>query len=272
MEIRFAARFKEALSGFGTRKNSSQEEEDFRTYRMSRKETAKTLLLLLSMLGLLSYVFYDSFLPMVLLFPGAAVFFLKRERKKRAEARDEQLKKEFLTGASLLGDYLRSGYSIENAIRGSVSELAEVWGEDSSIVGEWRRMEKHMSLNMSAEEAFKEFGRRTGIEQIREFSEIFSIVKRSGGRLHETVASVTGLLTEQFAVEDQIRTMTAAKRYEQRIMDVMPVGILMYIRLTSPGLLTVMYTTWTGRLAMTVCLAMYAAAFLWAEKIIAIKV
>jgi len=86
------------------------------------------------------------------------------------------------------------------------------------------------------------------------------------------VASVTGLLTEQFAVEDQIRTMTAAKRYEQRIMDVMPVGILMYIRLTSPGLLTVMYTTWTGRLAMTVCLAMYAAAFLWAEKIIAIKV
>ena len=182
MEIRFAARFKEALSGFGTRKSSSQEAEDSREYRMSRKELTKTLLLLFSMLGLLSYVFYSSLLPMLLLSPAAAVFYLKRERKKRAEARDEQLKKEFLTGASLLGDYLRSGYSIENAIRGSVSELTEVWGEESGIVQEWKRMDKHMSLNMSAEEAFREFGQRTGIEQIREFSEIFSIVKRSGGK------------------------------------------------------------------------------------------
>ena len=239
---------------------------------MSRKELTKTLLLLFSMLGLLSYVFYSSLLPMLLLSPAAAVFYLKRERKKRAEARDEQLKKEFLTGASLLGDYLRSGYSIENAIRGSVSELTEVWGEESGIVQEWKRMDKHMSLNMSAEEAFREFGQRTGIEQIREFSEIFSIVKRSGGKLHETVASVTGLLTEQFAVEEQIRTMTAAKRYEQRIMDVMPIGILLYIRMSSPGLLTVMYTTWTGRLVMTLCLGLYIAAYFWAEKISAIKV
>ena len=239
---------------------------------MSRKELTKTLLLLFSMLGLLSYVFYSSLLPMLLLSPAAVVFYLKRERKKRAEARDEQLKKEFLTGASLLGDYLRSGYSIENAIRGSVSELTEVWGKESGIVQEWKRMDKHMSLNMSAEEAFREFGQRTGIEQIREFSEIFSIVKRSGGKLHETVASVTGLLTEQFAVEEQIRTMTAAKRYEQRIMDVMPIGILLYIRMSSPGLLTVMYTTWTGRLVMTLCLGLYIAAYFWAEKIIAIKV
>lgn len=210
--------------------------------------------------------------PMLAAFLPAAFFYLKREQKKRTQERSEQLKKEFLTGASLLGDYLKSGYSIENAIRGSVNELAEVWGEDSDIVAEWKLMEKHMSLNMSAEEAFREFGLRSGIEQVRDFAEIFSIVKRSGGRLDESVAAVTSLLSEQFAAEEQIRTMTAAKRYEQKIMNVMPAGILLYIKMSSPDLLTVMYSTWTGRLVMTACLAMYAAAYCWAEKIISIKV
>ena len=228
--------------------------------------------MLAGLLCLLSYVFYDSFLPALLAGFPAAVFYLKRVRKQRAETRQEQLKKEFLTGASLLGDYLKSGYSIENAIRGSVNELTEVWGADSDIVAEWNRMGKSMSLSMSAEEAFRDFGQRSGIEQIRDFSEIFSIVKRSGGRLDESVTAVTSLLSEQFAAEEQIRTMTAAKRYEQKIMNVMPIGILLYIKMSSPDLLSVMYQTMTGRAIMTACLGLYIAAYFWAERIITIKV
>ena len=217
-------------------------------------------------------MFYDSLLPVPLLIVPAAVSYLKMVRKRQAEQRREQLKKEFLTGASLLGDYLKSGYSIENAIRGSVNELAEVWGADSDIVAEWNRMGKHMSLSMSAEEAFRDFGQRSGIEQIRDFSEIFTIVKRSGGRLDESVAAVTSLLSEQFAAEEQIRTMTAAKRYEQKIMNVMPVGILLYIRFSSPELLSVMYRSFSGRAIMTGCLGLYILAYYWAERIISIKV
>lgn len=272
METRFGVRFKEAASVFRTQKSSSQEESGFLNYRLSPKELRKALLVLLGMLGLLSYVFYDSLLPVPLVFFPAAAFYLKRERKKRAEARLEQLKKEFLTGASLLGDYLKSGYSVENAIRGSVNELTEVWGADSAIVAEWNRMGQHMSLSMSAEEAFRDFGQRSGIEQIRDFSEIFSIVKRSGGRLDESVSAVTSLLSEQFSAEDQIRTMTAAKRYEQKIMNVMPIGILLYIKASSPDLLSVMYTTLTGRMVMTACLGLYLAAYYWAERIVAIRV
>ncbi len=240
--------------------------------KLDPKERIKALLTLTGLLSLLSYVFYDSLFPAALAAVPAAFFYLKRVRKQRAEARQEQLKKEFLTGASLLGDYLKSGYSIENAIRGSVNELTEVWGADSDIVAEWNRMGKSMSLSMSAEEAFRDFGQRSGIEQIRDFSEIFSIVKRSGGRLDESVASVTSLLSEQFAAEEQIRTMTAAKRYEQKIMNVMPIGILLYIKLSSPDLLAVMYQTLSGRAVMTACLGLYVAAYFWAERIISIKV
>lgn len=267
-----SVRLKKAASVFRIRKNSSQEADSFLNRGLNSREKAKALLTLAGILSLFSYVFYNSLLPVLFIIAPAAVFYLKRVSRRLAESRREQLKKEFLTGASLLGDYLKSGYSIENAIRGSVNELAEVWGENSDIVAEWNRMGKSMSLSMSAEEAFRDFGQRSGIEQIRDFSEIFSIVKRSGGRLDESVAAVTSLLSEQFAAEEQIRTMTAAKRYEQKIMNVMPVGILLYIRMSSPDLLSVMYASLTGRAIMTACLALYIAAYLWAERIISIRV
>ena len=45
------------------------------------------------------------------------------------------------------------------------------------------------------------------------------------------------------------------------------IGILLYVRTASPDLLKIMYTTLTGNLIMTVCLAVYAGAYFWSEKI-----
>ena len=155
-----SAHLKEAASAFRTRKNSSHGEDSSLAQELSRKEKVKALLILAGLMSLLSYVFYNSVLPAAVAFVPTALFYMKRVRKQHAESRQEQLKKEFLTGASLLGDYLKSGYSIENAIRGSVNELTEVWGAESDIVAEWNRMGKSMSLSMSAEEAFRDFGQR----------------------------------------------------------------------------------------------------------------
>ena len=54
--------------------------------------------------------------------------------------------------------------------------------------------------------------------------------------------------------------MLASRIFEQRIMNLIPFLIVLYIDLTSPGFFSVMYGTWMGRSVMTMCLAAYAGA------------
>jgi len=223
------------------------------------------------LLLLFSYVFYNSLLPALLLSIPAFFLYAKRSVKILRDRRKERLKREFLFAAGLLGDYLRSGYSVENAILSSEKELLQAFGEESDILREWRGMGRAMRLNMTAEEVFRDLGRRSHIREINDFAEIFEVVKRSGGQLSEVINRVTEMLAEAFTVEEQIRTTLAAKKLEQKIMNLMPVGILLYIRAGSGDLLLVMYSSILGRLVMTGCLLVYAAAYLWAEKILKIE-
>ena len=222
--------------------------------------------------SILSHAFFDSLLPVLFIAPFATAVYLKKRKKTLLEKRKERLKKQFLYAASLLSDYLKSGYSIENAVLSSRKELSEVFGPKSDIAREWAVMAARMSINATAEEVFNDFGIRSGVEQIRDFTEVFSIVKRSGGQLSEVLSSASSVLAEQFSAEEQIRTAITAQKLEQKIMDIVPAAILLYVKTCSPELLSVMYETLSGRLIMTGCLLVYAAAFIWSEKILRFRV
>ena len=219
------------------------------------------------LLILFSGLFYDSLIPAFLLFLPAFILLGKAMVRAKIRKRKEQLKKEFLTEASLLGDFLRSGYSIENAIRETEAEILELYGPRSDMLYEIRLMGSGFSLNLTAEDVFRDFSARAGIDPIREFASVFSLINRTSGQIREIIKTVSDNLTAAFLVEEEIRTLTAARKTEQKIMNVMPLLILLYVRLASPDLLSFMYTTLLGRLVMTACLGLYALAYYWSDKI-----
>ena len=59
----------------------------------------------------------------------------------------------------------------------------------------------------------------------------------------------------------------AAKRLEQKVMNVMPFFIVLYLEYTNPGYFDMMYHNLTGIAIMTGCLVVYMAAYGLAEKI-----
>ena len=86
------------------------------------------------------------------------------------------------------------------------------------------------------------------------------------------IRSAAETIGGRIEVSREIDTVLAAKRMEQKIMTAMPCGILLYMRLASPGFLDLMYTTGLGAAIMTVCLIAYGGAVLIGRKIIAIEV
>ena len=66
--------------------------------------------------------------------------------------------------------------------------------------------------------------------------------------------------------------MTASRQFEQKIMNLLPFFIILYIDITSPGFFDLMYTTGIGRILMTGCLVVYGLAIWIAGRILDIKV
>ena len=87
---------------------------------------------------------------------------------------------------------LRSGDSPENAFREGHREMVYQYGEYAPISRETARLVRGLDNQIPLEKLLEDFARRGGTEEIREFSEVFSIEKRGGGNMTEIPTTVLG--------------------------------------------------------------------------------
>lgn len=219
----------------------------------------------------MDYVFYRSyaayliFLPLGILYPLIKTKELKQKRLER-------LNLEFKEGILLLSSFLSAGYSVENAFSASVKELILLYGEEGLITREFSHIENQVRMNLSVEKALTEFANRSSLEDVKNFAEVFVAAKRSGGELVSIMGHTSSVIRDKVMVRQEIMTLTASRQFEQRIMNLLPILIVIYIDLTSPGFFDIMYTTGLGRLLMTICLAVYALAYWLSGRILDIEV
>ena len=127
-------------------------------------------------------------------------------------------------------------------------------------------------VNMQTEELFLDFGKRSGVEDIENFAAVFYTAKRTGGDMTQMIQKVARMLGDKIDVKKEIEATLAAKKSEQMIMSLMPAGIILYLQLASPGFLDILYGNPFGICAMTVCLAVYGAAYWMGKRIVEIEV
>lgn len=163
---------------------------------------------------------------------------------------------------------LQAGYAVENAFTESLADMRMLYGEKALICSELSWIHRGLILNQTLEELLWDLGRRSHITEIEEFAEIFSIAKRSGGNLPEVIMRSAELIQHRTEADDEIRTLLANKRLEQKIMNVMPFGILLYIEISNPGYFDTLYHNLSGMAIMTVCLGIYLATYYLADKIL----
>jgi tight adherence protein B len=75
------------------------------------------------------------------------------------------------------------------------------------------------------------------------------------------------IISQRLENEQEIQTLLASKRMEQRIMNVMPFAMVLYLDITNPGYFAMLFHNLTGVVLMSICLIAYVTAYLWSEKI-----
>lgn len=79
-------------------------------------------------------------------------------------------------------------------------------------------------------------------------------------------------LEDEELVQREIETMIAAKRMEFKVMTVIPLGIIVYMKISFPEFMSVLYRSIAGSFVMTGCLFSYVGAWYLGEKILEIEV
>ena len=194
------------------------------------------------------------------------------ERQKKMKQRQKTFASQFKEGMVILASSLSAGYSIENALAASTRELATLYGKEGLITGEFAYMVQQIRLNRPVEQLLEELALRSGLEDVQNFSEVFSVAKRSGGDLSGIMRHTADMIRDKMQVKEEIATLTASKQFEQTIMNLIPFFIVFYVEASSPGFFDQMYGTGLGRLMMSGCLAVYLLAYVLAKKFLTIEV
>lgn len=241
---------------------------ELREWRHEKKELGKG-----TVLGILiCWLFYDRIWIVMFIWP-LLVPWMRQQREKRKWEERETLRKDVREMMQFVSNGLSVGYSLENALKAAYQDMKEAGGsEPGRLIRELEILTETIKVNSQADRLLLQMADRIDLEELRQFAEIVSIVKRSGGNLIEIVSRTAEHLGQSLQIKEEIRTVTAAKRMEKKVMSVMPYFILVYVRITNPGYFQVLYDTVPGILLSTVCLAALIAAGRWAERVIMIEI
>lgn len=171
----------------------------------------------------------------------------------------------------VMSSAMEAGYAIENALKEASREMELLYGEESLMARELREILGKISMNQPVETLFMDLGIRSQVDEIKDFAQIFAAVRKNGGEMIRIVNRTVHVIGESIQVEHEIALMTAGKKYEQMIMNAMPLFLVLYLDFTSPDFFQVLYTTVFGRAVMTGCLLVYMTSVLIARHILNIK-
>lgn len=239
-------------------------------YRTALPAPKKWLLFLMEGIGIAAAVdelFYRE-LPAMLPLLALAGIWAVRQKKQWQKKRREQLVRDFREALNAIAVSVRSGLSVENAVPEAVQALNRTIGGERDMTRELAGMAADIRIGIPAENLFLDFAKRSGSDEIQDFAAAFAAAKRMGGNLSRMIRKTADQIGTRIEAEQEIQTILAAKKLEQRIMSLMPCGIIAYLQLTSPDYLAVLYHNAAGAVFMTVCLTGWLMAAAWGSAML----
>ncbi len=217
------------------------------------------------------YLFYHNlFFCLAGSVPGG-FFYCRYAKKNREEKKRWDLMVEFKDVMDSMVSALVAGYSMENAVTEAYHDLLLLHGSETDMVKELGGIRSQLSLHQPLNELLLDLGRLSGVEDIVTFAQIYATARKSGGNLVKVMKRTAENIGEKIEIQREIRTMVAGKKMESGCMMVIPLLIIVYLQICSPGFLDPLYEGAAGRIFMSAALLAYGAAVMWSRRIMKIE-
>lgn len=247
-----------------------KEERDYNFYKMTLIEMIFEYGTGIGICMIVALLFYKSLIAFFCLLPFSYLY-VKWRKGQKIEKRKQELRLEFLEGIKSIAAALNAGYSIENSFYEAYKDLSLLYLEKTDIMQEFSLIIRKLQMNDTIEAALKDFAKRSNIEDIQDFSEVFMIAKRTGGDIIKIIKNTCRVMEKRMEMQREIDISIAGKKYESMIMNLIPLFIIAYMWFFSADFMKPMYHNFIGIMIMTIALLAYLLSLFVSQKILQFK-
>lgn len=216
------------------------------------------------------YVFFRILLLSAITGVAAGILFQKPYEKHLLKKRKRILLLQFKDMLESLASSYSAGVNTPMAFEESRQDLESIYGSKADIVQEVEIITAGLKNNIIIEELLFDFAKRSGLEDVESFANVFSVCNRQGANISRIVAETRDMIGEKIEIEMDIQTTLSGNKNQLNIMLVMPLVIM--LSLSSMGTMSAVTNTPINVITKIVVLIIIVVAYLMGRKIVDIKV
>lgn len=243
---------------------------DYNVYHFTKKELSYEILRAGILVGVTGVLFLNSMVISLLLLPAGVLVIRERKERKRIE-RLFNLRNDFKEFVISFSASIQAGFTMEQSVIIGMDDLCRMYpNKKRNLIKELEWIHQQMKLQISCDELFANLAERTGMEEIRSFSVVLGIGRKQGGNLVRITKRTADHISKKIQVEMEMEQTIAGRMMEKNIMFVMPYFMVLYLRMTNPYYMKILFSSMTGHIVMLSCLFLLWIADKWAEHIVKI--
>lgn len=259
---------------------------NYEEYYMSAGEKMLYAFLLLAAGALVGFIFYGglfkqdgeatraTFISNIVVCVCAGLFaikfFMPAVNNWLKDRRAKRLQIQFMNFLECLATSLASGSTMLDAVIHARSDLLNQYSETEMIIVEVTEIISSVENGKNLEDAIENFGLRSANEDIMNFGNVVTNCYRLGGNFGQVVRHTREIISDKFAVSDEIETKIASNKLQLNAMCLMPIAIVGLLKLTNPSFAANLGSV-IGVIVTTISVGIFVTSYLWGQKIIKIR-
>ncbi|MCB5292797.1 type II secretion system F family protein [Arthrobacter sp. SO3] len=197
----------------------------------------------------------------VLLTPIAGILFLSIMAGRRRAKFEAQLG----DTVQMLSGGLRAGHSLLRAVDAVAQE------SDAPTSEEFARLVNETRLGRDLKDSMADAAGRLRSEDFDWTAQAIEIHREVGGDLAEVLDHVGATIRERMQIKGQVKSLSAEGKLSAYILIALPVGIFLFLSITNPGYLGVLYTSVLGWIMLGFAVVLLAVGSFWLSRVVKIK-
>jgi tight adherence protein B len=190
--------------------------------------------------------------------PELVILILKRRRRA---AFSEQL----VDGLVLMANGLRAGFNLQQAVDMLIEEMPAPISQEFELVRrEWR-------IGVDVDQALRNCFNRTKDEDLDLVVTAIQITRQLGGNMAEVFDRIVAMVRERKILHGKAEALTSEGRLQALVVGLLPYGFLFFMIKINPQMMSVMWTTVPGFIALCAVIFLDVIGYLWVRKAASIE-
>ena len=243
--------------------------DDYHIYHMTLKDKLFAFLIGGGGAVVVSWLFFGNVVISVAAFIVVGIYAQSVYREYKCEKRKKALLMQFKDLLESLTASYSAGKNTLEAFSDALEDMTHVYSEDTDIVKEVTLVVRGMQNNLNVEDLLLNFAKRSGLDDVQNFADVFRVAIRQGANIKDIIFSTRDVIGDKIEIEMEINTILSGNKNELYIMMVMPLIIIVSLGGLGSGTSD---NSVTNIVVKTVALGLFALAYWLGKKFTTIKI